>query len=811
MIGNWVSGETFRVAVKPLIEAHCIDCHDADTKTPLNFEELGFDLNDPPTFAAWEKVFDRVTKGEMPPAKKERPAKDLLTSSLTALEKALHVTNAAQQKRNGRVPIRRLTRTEYEHTMHDLLGINGGLAKLLPAENDATGFDTIATGQGLSPVHIQSYLTAADRALDEVMQLGRAPRHWKKPLHLDYVNRPYIQMWFDRPLRNGGSTIKPNGDELVTFEKRNHAVRSDHTGFRPQHPGLYRIEMTARAYQARTPVTMVVMKASDKDGSSESIGSCELYPGKPRRVSITTFFTSDHYFYPIPMDDDVPNQRSIAGIYAYGAKTYPGEGLGVKDVTITGPLEESWPPQRTHQLFNGIKLRHRRLSAKEWRQAWGRGGARMRVYEFSMTRPPLDHLKDMIKRIGPKAFRRPLRAGEAGSFADLAKSAIQAGRNFDEVARISLRALFTSPQFLFQNADPGPLNDHALATRLSYFLWKSLPDDEVFRLAEEKRLTDPKVLAAQIDRMLNDPKAERFINDFLDQWAGLKNIDATTPDDKLYLEYDDVLRQAMLKETRLFFRELINENLPARNLIDSSFTFLNRRLATHYGIPGIEGEQFRRVALPRSRIRGGLMTQASILKVTANGTVTSPVKRGAFVLATLLGTPPNSPPPNVESVEPDTRGTTTIRETLDKHRNNPTCASCHRHIDPPGFALESFDPIGGFRTRYRSTDKGDHSGHKYRGRWVHEYKLGRLVDSSGVTEDGKKFAGIREYKQLLLSREEDVARNLVSNLIEYSTGGRIQFADRVEIDQIVSELKADGYPVRSMIDRVIQSQIFRNK
>ncbi len=801
----------FEASLEPLIENHCIDCHDADTKTSLNFEKLEFDLNDQTTFTAWEKIFDRVSKGEMPPPKKKRPAADLLTSSLTSLRKDLHAASSALQRKNGRVPVRRLTRNEYQHTMHDLFGINGGLAKLLPAENDATGFDTIATGQGLSPVHIQSYLAAADRALDEVMQLGRAPRHWKKPLHLDYVNRPYIQMWFDRPLRNGGSTIKPNGNELVIFEKRNHAVRSDHAGFRPQHPGMYRIEMTARAYQARTPVTMVVMKASDKDGSSESIGSYELYPGKPRRISITTYFTPEHYFYPIPMDDDVPNQRAIAGIYAYGAKTYRGEGLAVKDVMITGPLEESWPPRRTHEFFDGIKFQHRQLSAKEWRHAWSRNGAQWRVHEFRMSKPPLEHLKAMIERIGPKAFRRPLRNGEAQSFADLAKPALEAKRGFDDVTRVSFRALFTSPQFLFHHADPGPLDDHALATRLSYFLWKSLPDEELFKLAEAKRLTNPKVLSAQVDRMLNNPKAERFIIDFLDQWAGLRNIDATTPDDKLYIDYDDILRQAMLQETRLFFRELIVEDLPARNLIDSSFTFMNRRLARHYGFPGIEGERFRRVALPRSRVRGGLMTQASILKVTANGTVTSPVKRGAFVLTTLLGTPPSSPPPDIGSIEPDTRGTTTIRETLDKHRNTVVCASCHRQIDPPGFALECFDPIGGYRTRYRSTDKGSHSGHKIRGRWVHEYKFARPVDSSGVTEDGKKFNGIREYKKILLSREKDVARNLVSNLIEYSTGGRIQFADRSEIDRIVSELKADGYPVRSMIHKVVQSQIFRNK
>lgn len=803
-----VSAASFHEDFAPLIEAHCIDCHDGNTKTPLNFETLGHDLRNAATFEKWESVFDRVDKGEMPPAKKPRPGAAQLKNALGALRLDLHAANAEQQKLNGRVSARRLTRTEYEYTLHDMLGIHAKLAKLLPAENDSAGFDTSAAGQGLSPIHIQSYLTAADRALDAVMQLGRQPK--KGPRTLDYLKSSYITMWFDRELRRGGSTTKRDGDELVVFEKRNHALRSDNAGFRLQHPGLYTIKMQARAYQARTPVTMVIMKASDKDGGSEMIGSYDLYPGKPRTISLTTYLTPNDYFYPLPMDDDVP-PREPAGVYGRGAKLYTGEGIAIKDVVITGPLVDQWPPEHTRNFFHGIKLPHRQLSKAEWRKAWGKGGAKIRVHNFDLTKPPLEHLREMIERVAPMAFRRPLREGEAQAFADLAKPALDAKRGFDEVARVSFRALFSSPQFLFHSADPGPLDDFALATRLSYFLWKSLPDEELFRLAREQKLSDPKTLAAQVDRLLNDEKSERFINDFLDQWVGLNKIDATTPDDKLYPEYDDVLRQAMLKETRLFFRELIAENLPARNLIDSSFTFLNRRIAEHYGIHGIAGEEFRRVALPRSHIRGGLMTQASVLKVTANGTVTSPVKRGNFVLSTLLGTPASSPPADIGSIEPDTRGTTTIREILDKHRNTARCATCHRQIDPPGFALESFDPIGGFRTRYRSTGKGDRPNRKLRGRPVRGYRLGPSVDSSGVTEEGKEFAGIREYKRLLLSREKDVARNLVSNLIVYATGGKIQFADREQLDQLVERLQAENYPVRSMIHQVVQSRMFRNK
>jgi hypothetical protein len=311
--------------------------------------------------------------------------------------------------------------------------------------------------------------------------------------------------------------------------------------------------------------------------------------------------------------------------------------------------------------------------------------------------------------------------------------------------------------------------------------------------------------------MLKDPRSNRFVDDFLDGWLGLDEIDATTPDPTLYPEYGDTLRQAMLAETRLFFRELIDRNLAARNFIDSDFTFVNRRLAHHYGLPEVSGEQMRRVKLPADSARGGLMTQASILKVTANGTLTSPVKRGHWVLDSLLGMPPKPPPPTISALEPDIRGAVTIRETLAKHRDVASCASCHQYIDPPGFALESFDPIGGFRHRYRTTGKGDWTNHRLMGRHVREYRWGLHVDATGITADGQKFNGIRHFRDLLLGQEEQVARNFVSQLITYATGAEAQFADRAEVERILASAKADGYLVRDLLHAVAQSRLFLNK
>ena len=377
--------------------------------------------------------------------------------------------------------------------------------------------------------------------------------------------------------------------------------------------------------------------------------------------------------------------------------------------------------------------------------------------------------------------------------------------------RVALRAMFSAPGFLYQAGQVGELDGYALATRLAYFLWKSTPDERLLRLAGEGTLVQPRVLWSEVERLLDDERSGRFVDDFLEQWAGLGEIDATRPDATLYPEYDDVLRQAMLGETRRFFRALVDGDLPVRNLVDSDFTFLNRRLAEHYGIGGVEGERLRRVALNGESVRGGLLTQASVLKITANGTVTSPVKRGVFVLANLLGTPAKPPPPDIGSIEPDTRGTTTVRETLDAHRNVERCASCHRKIDPAGFALESFDPIGGFRTRYRSTEKGDRPTRKVLGRPARGYREGLAVDASGQMEDGREFSGVRELKWHLLGEEEQVARNLIENLVVYGTGGEIEFADRDEVERMVEELGRGGFGVRSMIHAVVQSRIFREK
>jgi hypothetical protein len=337
-----------------------------------------------------------------------------------------------------------------------------------------------------------------------------------------------------------------------------------------------------------------------------------------------------------------------------------------------------------------------------------------------------------------------------------------------------------------------------------------MPDDTLVTLAAKGDLPEPKQLREQVERLLKDAKSQRFVEDFLGQWLKLRQLAATDPDKKLYPEFSPYLQDSMRAETLAFFRELLDRNLPASHLVKSDFAMINEKLAKHYGIPGVSGPEIRRVVLPPGSPRGGFLTQAAILKITANGTTTSPVPRGAFVMARLLGREPEPPPPNVPAVEPDVRGASTIREQLDKHRNDPTCASCHAKMDPPGFALESFDVIGGFRERYRSIGEGDPAP---RGnidpRIGINFKLGPKVDASGELADGRKFADIAEFQTLLASAPRPLLLNLAQQLTVYSTGRPIAFSDRAALDALVMRVEEQGGGIRTLIHELIQSPLFQ--
>jgi hypothetical protein len=394
----------------------------------------------------------------------------------------------------------------------------------------------------------------------------------------------------------------------------------------------------------------------------------------------------------------------------------------------------------------------------------------------------------------------------------LIQNALKTGSTFAEAMVTGYTAVLTSPSFLYLQDKPGRLDDYALAERLAYFLWNSPPDAELLALAKSGQLHEPATLRKQTDRLLDDARSQRFVAAFLDYWLELRKVGVTNPDENLYPDYylDDNLVESAGDETRLFFAELLKRDLPARNVAASDFVFVNERMAKLYDLPPVIGSQFRKVSLPAGSVRGGLLTQASVLKVTANGTTTSPIVRGAWMMERILGQKPPPPPPSVPAVEPDIRGATTIRQQLESHRKLESCSACHTKIDPPGFALESFDIVGGYRKAYRAIEGKERelgfgkNGQKF------TFHNALPVESHGQL--GKRnFADIREFKALLVQNERQLARNLVGQFAVFATGAPVGFADRPKVEKLLDAAQPDGYGVRTLVRGLVTSELFLNK
>lgn len=414
-----------------------------------------------------------------------------------------------------------------------------------------------------------------------------------------------------------------------------------------------------------------------------------------------------------------------------------------------------------------------------------------------------------------KAFRRPVEEALVQDYLGLFKERFARGIGFAAAMMTTYTGVLASPEFVFLDEGAnGRLSDYALATRLALFLTNSGPDEQLRALAAKGELHRPDVLRAQTARLLADSKSQRFVSAFLDYWLDLRKVLDTTPDMHLYGDYfnEDVVVENAVEESRAFFTELLQKNLPARNIVDSDFTFLTERLATHYGIKGVHGVELRKVALPANSVRGGFMTQASVLKLTANGTTTSPVLRGTWIMERIVGYHVPPPPAAVPAVEPDVRGATTIREQLDKHRADESCAMCHRNIDPPGFALESFDVLGAWRDRYRGIAKGQDPEIGFgKNGWPKTYYYALPVDPSGETVDGHAFRDVRDYKNVLLRDEAQIARNFVRQLMVYATGAPIRFSDRPAIEAILQKTRSSEFGVQSILNEVVQSDLFLTK
>lgn len=742
-----------------------------------------------------------------------------LSPTLFVVTSALHAAPPNAEKPDDsvkpvvrqRAVLRRLNRAEYQNTVRDLLGIDVDLKELLPLDSSAGGFDNVGEALHISSFLMDRYLDAADRALNVAIANLPQPPLVKKRYSLKderLVKTTTEKVYLDRD------------DSLVMFSSSPwNAITVGQ--FYPSDRGRYRIRISAFGHQSDgKPVTYRVDAGPMLMGTKNHLVSYfDAEAAKPTVIEFVDHFEARNHIRISPY--------GLAGaqvVTKVGADKYEGPGLGIAWVEVEGPLHETWPPESHRRIFGDMPQ------------------DKAPIYNYSnrvevVSKQPLVDADRILRNFARRAFRRPVTDADIHPLVKLVETKLDEQRSFEQAIRVGLTAVLVSPDFLFLREEPGKLDDFALASRMSYFLWSTMPDEELMELADHtsptrKRggdrgmgdddpslarrasvtsLSDPETLHQQVERLLKHPNAEQFTTNFVGQWLGLRDIDFTEPSHQLHPEYDDMLKVSMVRETELFFAEVLNHDLSLTNFVASDFTMLNARLAKHYGIAGVDGFAFRKTLLPPDCHRGGVLTMASVLKVTANGTSTSPVMRGAWVLDRILGQPPSPPPENVAALEPDIRGATTIREQLAKHRQIESCASCHVDIDPPGFALENFDVIGGWRDHYRTTSWARHVKEVVLDGRKMPYYDGLKVESADVLPDGRRFANIDEFKQLLLADKDQLARALTTKLLTYATGAAPSSADESQIKAIVAKAREKNYGFRSLIHEIVASELFLTK
>lgn len=786
---NMVSGQ---IATSELsfLNSHCADCHDNGA------EEGGFvlgdlrnDLADEGDFAKWERVFDRIELGEMPPEDSDQPSEQSRSDFLSKLGKKLV---DAHQARKSTV-LRRLNRREYENTLNDLFGTELKLVDLLPEDGRSHEFDNIGSSLGISMVHLKKYIEAIGVTLDEaIAKSTNAPK--SSVIEGSYLGSREGDQFIGKVWKEleDGSVVRFSGGGYPSGMIRGTNVRK---------PGRYKIAVTGYAYQSDRPVVFSVGGTTFKRGAEMPIyGFFSFRPGAEQTIEFEAKIESNYMIQIEPHgihDPDRYKRKQIAD--------YKGPGLAIRSVVLNGPLLEEFPSRGHRLMFDGITRNEiEPRNPRDKQRSWY-------VPKFEIQSD--DELADgtrSLKRIAAFAFRRRVTDEDIKPFVELFERELKKKTPFEESLKLAVTAIFCSPRFLFLTESEGKLDDFALASRLSYFLNRTMPDRELLKVASSGKLSDANVLRTQTERLITSAKFGRFIEDFCDAWLDLREMDFTAPDSKLFPEFDQYLRYSMPLESKAFLKELVDSNLTVSNLVKSDFVMVNDRLAQHYEIPRVAGTQFRKVNIPNDSLRGGFLTQASVLKVSANGTNSSPVVRGVWVMERILGETPQPPPPGIPGVEPDIRGATTLRELLNKHRDSVSCKACHQRIDPPGFALEAFNPIGGYRENYRSIGKGKKVDKEINGRRV-GYRIGPEVDGSGKLFSGESFSGFREFRDLLVKNEDKLAKAFAEKLLTFSTGRELGFSDRDEIERIVAESKKSNHRIRDLIHLVVKSQIFQNK
>lgn len=763
--------------VQSFLRSNCLDCHEGDQADGgLDLSSLDDDLTDPNSMARWERIFDRVDHGEMPPKDAGELDREEANRFLKSVSSWLVETQRQEFARLGRVRSRRLTKMQLERTLHDLLSIDVPLEVLMPDEQRTDGFTNIAEGQSMSHFQLASHLTVVDAALDAAFDrvTDDGKNHIREYRARDLARANPRRRCRDPEMIDGKAVVWNSG---LIFYGRVTSTTSRKSGW-------YRITFKASAVNQpkNHGVWCTVRSGRCTSGAPllSWIGSFEATE-EPVERTFETWLPADH------MLEIRPGDATLRRAKFRGGQVGAGEG-GPQNVP--GVALHSMRIEEIHP-GGDVELAKRRLFGDMEVEVDHRT-QELRLVSEDPEKVATKQLRVFARR----AFRRPVSDAQLKPYLQMLRRSIADGDDPIDALRACYRAVLCSPRFLYFVEPAGALDDHAIASRLSYMLWGSMPDDKLTKLASEGELRDPATLQQSVERMLSGQRSRRFIEDFSGQWLDLVDIDFTEPDRKLFRDFDILVQNAMLEETHQFLQSLLEENASATELVDSDFTYLNSRLARYYDIDGVEGDEVRRVSLTPDSHRGGLMAQGAILKVTANGTNTSPVLRGVWISERILGTPIPPPPESVPAVEPDIRGAKTIREQLQKHLSDVSCAGCHQNIDPPGYALENFDAAGQWRRSYRESGKGDDR---------------MKIDASFQLADGRKFQDFHEFRSLLRSKPRPIARNFAEKLIVYGTGAPITFSDRAVVQDIVDQSADQNYGLRSLLHAVVTSPIFLSK
>jgi len=793
--------------VSGFMQTYCIDCHGPKKqKGDFRVDELKISATAADA-ENWQLVLDNLHRGEMPPEKAKQPKPTEVEPVTAWIQSELTRAATVIKGTGGAVVLRRLNRAEYKNTIADLFDVHGDFTSGFPEDVLDHGFDNNGAALMLSAAQMQEYMKAAEFVLARAIAPAKRPETVSKTMTLHEGNRKGIEL-----ARKGLADRMANFDKLGPVEQKHtlqiQAAAKDDPAYGYRFPvrenGTLRppkpddgpqldAVMTVQQYFSGEPQfglpagrgwyrVKAVAYALKNDGKPARLKFTvhEGYSGKlPKAVSVFAFTDEQ------PREVEAryylePGDRVVFTIMDGASHSYnrtmldqPGPFIAIRSFTIEGPIYETWPPPGHRTLFGDI----------------------------DPANPTPEKVAAIVAHLAPKLFRRPVTPATVAKYRALFEKFTQT-MTPDEALRGTLATMMVSSRFLYREDPPDRLDAHAIASRMSFFLWRSTPDDALLAAAADGSLLDPAKRRAQAQRMMADARAERFLKDFTGQWLRVREVGVMRADANLYPEYDLELEAAMRGETEHFIDEMFRRDLPLRQLIDSDWTMLNERLARHYGIAGVLGSDFRRVSLDKTKtVRGGLLTQASIHAVTSNGSTTSPVARGVWVLEKFLGTPPSPPPPNVPPIEPDIRGATTIKQQLAKHREIASCASCHKKIDPLGFALESFDVIGGWREKYRALSEPTP---KARAKLIDGQPVNPADEWAGVG----RFNSFQEFRELVKKREDLVIQNLANKLATFALGRQPGFADREPLRAIAAKARKNQSGISTLVLDLITSPVF---